>query len=73
LPAAKWNYNCPEGRYPEALDIYQRGLAFSESIHDLFGIAASLGHIGEIYADQGDYQKARSYYYRYLEIKQLHG
>src|SRR4051812_41194835 len=57
-----------EGRYPEALDVYQRALSISENIQDAFGIGAGLGHIGEIYTEQGDYREARSYFYKFLNI-----
>jgi tetratricopeptide (TPR) repeat protein len=59
-----------QGRYPEALDIYQRALNISENIDYLFGIGAGLGHIGNIYNVQGDYLKARSYYFRQLKISE---
>lgn len=57
-----------QGRYPEALDIYQRALNISENINYPFGIGAGLGHIGSIYSVEGDYPKARSYYFRQLKI-----
>jgi two-component system NtrC family sensor kinase len=47
------------GRYPEALDNFQKALGISESIHDLSGYSAALGHIGDVYDDQKDYIKAR--------------
>ena len=59
-----------QGRYPEALDIYQRALRISENINYSFGISAGLGHIGNIYNVQGDYPKARSYYFRSLKISE---
>ena len=57
-----------EGRTPEALDIYLKALSISENINHPFGISAGLGHIGDVYTEQGDYSKARSYYFRQLKI-----
>ncbi|MEP7374756.1 MAG: tetratricopeptide repeat protein [Chitinophagaceae bacterium] len=59
-----------QGRYPEALDIYQRALKISERINYLFGMSAGLGHIGNIYNMQGNYPQARSYYFRSLKINE---
>jgi len=59
-----------EGRYPEALDSYQRALRISENINYSFGISAGLGHIGNIYNVQGNYSIARSYYFRQLRISE---
>ena len=59
-----------QGRYPEALEIYQRALSISEDVNYLFGISAGLGHIGNIYNMQGDYRQARSYYFRSLKISE---
>ena len=57
-----------EGNYPEALDLYQQALKISEKINYSFGIGAGLGHIGNVYAEQGDDVRAMSYYKRHLEI-----
>jgi two-component system, NtrC family, sensor kinase len=62
-----------QGRYPEALDIFQKAQTISESINHNFGIGAGLGHIGNIYAEQGDWEKARSYYQRYWKIAESLG
>jgi two-component system, NtrC family, sensor kinase len=59
-----------QGRYPEALDIYQRALSISENVNYLFGISAGLGHIGNIYNMQGNYPQARSCYFRSLKISE---
>jgi two-component system, NtrC family, sensor kinase len=60
-----------EGNYPEALDIFQKSLAISESINYSFGIGAAFGHIGNVYYEQGDYVQARSYYFQRLKITEM--
>ena len=57
-----------QGRYPEALDIFQQALSIGEDINYPAAIGAGLLHIGNIYNMQGDYPKARSYYLRSLKI-----
>ncbi|GAA4469448.1 hypothetical protein GCM10023189_56480 [Nibrella saemangeumensis] len=57
-----------QGRYPEALDIFQRALDISESSNDGFGIGAGLAHIGNIHLVQGQYDQARSYLLKALKI-----
>ncbi len=59
-----------QGRYPEALDIFQKALTISETINDFFGIGSGLTHVGHIYNAQGQYAKARSYYFRALKISE---
>ncbi|WP_373512848.1 tetratricopeptide repeat protein, partial [Persicitalea sp.] len=59
-----------QGRYPEALDIFQRALSISENINYPMGIGSGFFHIGNIYNEQGDYPKARSYYFRHLKISE---
>jgi two-component system NtrC family sensor kinase len=57
-----------QGRYPEAMDVFQRSLRISEETNYLFGIATAWGHIANLNMEQGDYIRARLDYFKYLEI-----
>src|SRR4051812_4499838 len=48
-----------QGRYPEALDVFQQSLRISNNINYLFGIGAGCGHIANLHMEQGDYSGAR--------------
>jgi len=58
------------GRYPEALVNLQKALLISESIHDNFGIGAANGHIGRLYSEQGNFAKARTFFFLQLALNQ---
>lgn len=52
-----------QGRFPEALDAFQKSVGISEKINHSFGLAAGFGHIGNVYLEQEDYSKARQYFH----------
>jgi CHAT domain-containing protein/Tfp pilus assembly protein PilF len=59
-----------QGRYPQALIIYQFAHDIAENIGDRQGIAASLNNAALAYRMQGDYGLAKNYFQRSLHIHQ---
>jgi tetratricopeptide (TPR) repeat protein len=50
--------------YDEALNLYNRSLALSESVNDKSGVATQLQNIGNIYRAVGDYASALQSYFK---------
>ncbi|MBT9136741.1 MAG: Photosystem I assembly protein Ycf3 [Firmicutes bacterium] len=59
-----------QGKYDEALPLYQRALAISERIlgPDHPNVAGSLNNLAMLYSEQGKYDEALPLYQRALEI-----
>jgi len=53
-----------------ALVYYKKSLALDESLNDTEGVASSYANIGNVYADQGEYELALEYYNKAKVIKQ---
>ena len=51
-------FNWLKGNYPQALDYYFKALKMAEDLGDKQLEAKTLGNIGIVYKDQGDYPKA---------------
>ncbi len=55
-------YISDQGRYDEAVEMYQESLKISEELRDKRVIASTLGQMGQIFQAQGNYKEAlRSY------------
>jgi len=57
-----------EGRWDEALDLYERSRKLRERIGDVVGAATILGNIAEILSDQGRLDEARSLFEEVEEV-----
>ncbi|MEB3291923.1 MAG: CHAT domain-containing protein, partial [Synechococcales bacterium] len=58
------------GNYREALDLYQQALKIQKTSGGNVHTGTSLGNIGAIYGNLGDYQQAQNYVQRSFEINQ---
>ena len=70
---ADWNYNLGMikllmGYAGEALDYFEKSLAFSEKLANKIGTANSLGRLGNVYTYLGQVEKAIQYYEKALVI-----
>jgi tetratricopeptide (TPR) repeat protein len=57
-----------EGKFPKAIEFYQKSLKLRENAGDKKGIAAVLGNIGNVYNDMEDFDNAIKYQILSLEI-----
>jgi class 3 adenylate cyclase/tetratricopeptide (TPR) repeat protein len=57
-----------EGRWDEALDLYERSRKLRERIGDVVGAATIMGNIGEILSDQGRLDEARALFEEVKEV-----
>jgi len=57
-----------EGRWDEALDLYERSRRLRERIGDVVGAATIMGNIGEILSDQGRLDEARGLFEEVLAV-----
>lgn len=57
-----------EGRWGDALDLYERSQALRERIGDVVGAATIANNIGEIKADQGQFQAAEELFNEAREV-----
>jgi class 3 adenylate cyclase/tetratricopeptide (TPR) repeat protein len=57
-----------EGRWDEALDLYERSRKLRERIGDVVGAATIKGNIGEILSDQGRFEEARAIFEEVKEV-----
>lgn len=56
------------GKYPQALDFFQKSLGVMQSQRDRIGEAQTYNNIGVVYANLSQYQKALESYQKALEI-----
>ncbi len=57
-----------QGKYADAIDMYQQSLAIKRRIGDVAGEATALGNLGIVYANQGKSADAEAIYQQSLEI-----
>ncbi|HOY96813.1 MAG TPA: tetratricopeptide repeat protein [Catalimonadaceae bacterium] len=62
-----------EGRFPEALPLYQKALQIRKSIRDLPGISATLNNLASIYSRIGKGPQAIQYYLQALKMDEALG
>ncbi len=62
-----------QGRYPEALECYQRGVVIAESIGHTVWIRNATNNMGVVYMIQGRYAEAMKCYEKQIAISELLG
>jgi tetratricopeptide (TPR) repeat protein len=59
-----------QGRYEEAVKMYQASLKINEKLRNKSGIANTLQNLGVIHQEQGKYEEAEKMYQKSLKIKE---
>ncbi len=60
--------NRTKGKYPEAIDFFQKTLPIFEKINDKKGTSSTFNMMGLVYQNQSDYPTALEYYQKSLKI-----